>query len=241
MKKTIFDRSHPARLRFNWLDSAKIDSEGELLCLWPTKIYLFQNDFKNCEWHEKLKEAVLTRANSAENSIDSNWKASDLFSWPNPACKQFSEFLNLHVKRRVNEEFPEEISQHLSWRMHGWANHKRGLDWHWYHLHPGSAFSFVYYMSSLASAAQDPLAHDFNGDYYGATLEFMDPRGPGPYMVNQPTDSSVECAKFYVPPTEGLLLIFPSFIWHMVSPMNSNEARISLAGNIFDMKQNRNK
>ncbi len=77
------------------------------------------------------------------------------------------------------------------------------------HTHPGSDFSFVYYVTVPKSAGK---------------IIFILNDGPIENGMLQNLNTSIE-------PEEGVLLLFPSYMYHKVTRNLSKELRISVSGN----------
>jgi len=88
------------------------------------------------------------------------------------------------------------------------------------HLHPNSLFSGVFYLTAPENCG---------------SIAFLDPRG-GAQMLQFPQaiDGSSEHQQGRVlkEPKPGLLLLFPSWLWHEVEPSKSEHVRISISFNV---------
>ena len=93
-----------------------------------------------------------------------------------------------------------------------WVNLLRNGAYNKVHNHPGAVWSAVYYVSL---GRPDKTIPD-NG-----LIEFMDPR-PG----------NIHGGKEKIEPEDGLLIIFPSWLYHYVNPYQGEMERISIAFNI---------
>ena len=100
-----------------------------------------------------------------------------------------------------------------------WATLCRAGAYHAPHSHPDSAWSGVYYVDPGTASADHPL----NG-----VLEFLDPRA-GVEAVTAPGDPYGE--PFRVRPQAGLLVIFPSWLYHWVHPYTGQTPRIAISFN----------
>jgi hypothetical protein len=101
----------------------------------------------------------------------------------------------------------------------GWAAICRTGGYHAPHSHPDSAWSGVYYV--------DP-GTDSPGQLLSGVLEFLDPRS-GVEAVTAPGDPYGE--PFRVRPEAGLLVIFPSWLYHWVHPYTGRTPRIAVSFN----------
>ena len=105
-----------------------------------------------------------------------------------------------------------------AFRIMAWANVARRGNYHRMHNHPGSAWSGCYY---VASPPSEP------GTLAGA-LEFYDPR---PFTEMMDVPGSPYGQRMIVRPLPGLLVLFPSWLYHFVHPSTAETPRISIAFN----------
>ena len=101
------------------------------------------------------------------------------------------------------------------------SNVNRAGDFNAFHNHPGNHWSGVYYVT----------AGDYSGDRnpHAGHIELIDPRGAVNafrYPGHNQFGSSVKFA-----PHAGMLLLFPAWLQHCVSPFTSETTRISIAFN----------
>ena len=101
----------------------------------------------------------------------------------------------------------------------GWAAICHAGAYHAPHSHPDSAWSGVYYVDPGADTPDRPLS---------GMLEFLDPRA-GVEAVTAPGDPYGE--PFRVRPEAGLLVIFPSWLYHWVHPYTGPTPRIAVSFN----------
>ena len=100
-----------------------------------------------------------------------------------------------------------------------WATVCRAGTYHAPHSHPDSAWSGVYYVDS---GSENP------GCRLSGVLEFLDPRA-GAEAVSAPGDPYGE--PFRVRPQAGLLVVFPSWLYHWVHPYEGERPRIAISFN----------
>jgi uncharacterized protein (TIGR02466 family) len=103
--------------------------------------------------------------------------------------------------------------------MTAWATVCRAGAYHAPHSHPDSAWSGVYYVDGGSENHDQPLS---------GMLEFLDPRG-GAEAVSAPGDPYGE--PFRVRPQAGLLVLFPSWLYHWVHPYTGETPRIAVSFN----------
>jgi uncharacterized protein (TIGR02466 family) len=87
------------------------------------------------------------------------------------------------------------------------------------HSHPDSAWSGVYYVDAGTDNPDRPLS---------GVLEFLDPRG-GVEAVTAPGDPYGAPVRIW--PESGLLVIFPSWLYHWVHPYVGKTPRIAVSFN----------
>ena len=100
-----------------------------------------------------------------------------------------------------------------------WATICRAGAYHAPHSHPDSAWSGVYYVDSGTEDRDQPLS---------GVLEFLDPRA-GAEAVSAPGDPYGE--PFRVRAQSGLLVMFPSWLYHWVHPYAGETPRIAISFN----------
>jgi uncharacterized protein (TIGR02466 family) len=100
-----------------------------------------------------------------------------------------------------------------------WATVCRAGAYHAPHSHPDNAWSGVYYVDSGSENPDQP---------YSGMLEFLDPRA-GAEAVSAPGDPYGE--PFRVQPQSGLLVMFPSWLYHWVHPYAGKTPRVAISFN----------
>ena len=104
------------------------------------------------------------------------------------------------------------------WRIDAWGTRATETDVEEHHFHQHAWVSGVYYVKlpAFISSAQENRS---------GWIEFS--------RFNQYSERNVDTEFMTISPTEGLLVLFPSYFYHRVVPFQSNEMRISLAFNII--------
>lgn len=114
------------------------------------------------------------------------------------------------------------------WSVAAWANVNGPGDANMCHYHPGAVWSGTYYVDD-GGCADDPSL--------GGEFEMLDPRGAGPGMY-APTlkfageDGQSVGGAESIRPRPGLLMLFPSWLFHQVRPYRGAALRISIAFNL---------
>lgn len=104
--------------------------------------------------------------------------------------------------------------------MDSWANVCRNGNYNVVHTHPNAMWSLVYYVSA---GEPDPSVP------YSGMLELLDPRESANYI--QVTNTILD-ARMFIENRPGRLVLFPSWVKHMVHPFVGSGVRISIACNV---------
>ena len=103
--------------------------------------------------------------------------------------------------------------------LSAWATVCRAGAYHAPHSHPDSAWSGVYYVDAGTDSPEHPLS---------GMLELVDPRA-GVDAVTAPGDPYGEPVR--IRPDAGLLVIFPSWLYHWVHPYEGQTPRVAVSFN----------
>jgi len=162
---------------------------------------------------EEAKYASLGRSNIG------GWHSRpDFLNRPEPAVSALTTWLICGVSRMVDATAGKgTFKGTLS--VSAWATVCRAGAYHAPHSHPDSAWSGVYYVDAGASTRDRSLS---------GVLEFLDPRA-GVEAVTAPGDPYGEPVR--VRPEPGLLVIFPSWLYHWVHPYAGQTPRIAVSFN----------
>jgi uncharacterized protein (TIGR02466 family) len=142
----------------------------------------------------------------------------DFLSRSDPAVSALSTWLTWALRRMIDatagaNAFRGALS------ASAWATVCRAGAYHAPHSHPDSAWSGVYYVNPGSDNPDQLLS---------GVLEFLDPRA-GVEAVTAPGDPSGE--PFRVRPQAGLLVVFPSWLFHWVHPYTGQIPRIAVSFN----------
>lgn len=209
---------------------SNLDSTDKLLSVsislaFPTLIGKFQCPASE-DTNRALKEQILAReANtpSLQHANFGGWHSSgDLLEWGTPEIDSLSRWISQGLKQMISAttQLPESAGRMIPpgrFRMTAWANVSRRGNYHRMHNHPNNAWSGVYYVNS------EEISEGLSG-----VLEFYDPR-PFTEMVDVP--GAPYGQRMLVRPVPGLLVFFPSWLYHFVHPSASDTERISIAFN----------
>ena len=143
----------------------------------------------------------------------------DLWEWPGPEMDALRGWIMDAVKHMVGVTSDGAAPAGMI-AVTAWANVSRRGHYHRVHNHPASAWSGVYYVDAGAEAP----GHRLSG-----ILELCDPR-PFTEMVASPGNKFGQRVIFRA--EAGMMVLFPSWLYHFVNPYFSDGERISIAFNV---------
>jgi uncharacterized protein (TIGR02466 family) len=153
----------------------------------------------------------------------------DLFAWPEPCIQQLRNFMLESVFRvamAASETAPEEFAR-LRLNNHTWFHITRHTGFFVSHNHALASWSAVYCVkdgSDPAGAPRGGLLRLF--DTRGGADAFLDPanqRLRQPFVVSD-LDLQLQA---------GQLVVFPSYLFHEVTPYYGSDTRITVASNCW--------
>ena len=173
--------------------------------------------------NQDLQALILTLEASYSSLGRSNiggWHSRpDFLNGPEPVVGALTTWITWAVRRIVDATTgPGAFKGTLS--LSAWATICRAGAYHAPHSHPDSAWSGVYYVDAGAVNPERPLS---------GVLEFLDPRA-GVEAVSAPGDPYGEPSR--VRPESGLLVVFPSWLYHWVHPYAGQSPRIAVSFNV---------
>ncbi|WPZ33410.1 TIGR02466 family protein [Thalassobaculum sp. OXR-137] len=173
-----------------------------------------------------LRSQILDRERSEPGQVRSNvggWHSNDdLLDWPGPEVGALKSWIGRAIQR-MTEVTAGKQQQGLNVQLDGgaWANVLRDGGYNKIHNHPGCSWSGVYYVS----------LGERRGDIPGnGQIEFLDPR-MGVDFAELP--GMPFAGKHVVEPEPGLMLVFPSWLYHYVNPFHGSGERITIAFNVI--------
>jgi uncharacterized protein (TIGR02466 family) len=117
--------------------------------------------------------------------------------------------------RRVFAEYREPVVP-VEWKVYAWANVNRAGDFNNVHVHPASTWSGTYYVD-VGDPTDGAAPLHLSDPCQGRALTFL------PKVVH---------GSVHVHPKPGLMVLFPSYVPHMVFPHEGTGTRISVAFNL---------
>ena len=192
----------------------------------PTLIGRFQ--ISNTEaTNAALFRTLLDRESRTPSNDYANlggWHSSgDLLEWGTPEVESLRNWISEALNRMVQAtgQLPEVVGRSApprgGFRVSAWGNISRRGNYHRMHNHPNSAWSGCYYVTGIGSTTS-----------MGGVLELYDPR-PFTEMVEVP--GSPYGQRVQVRPVPGLMVLFPSWLYHFVHPCDTDTERVSNAFN----------
>jgi uncharacterized protein (TIGR02466 family) len=196
--------------------------EAKLLQAFPTPIGFFDVPDAGLI-NPVLKETILERMRREPSKGRSNiggWHSeSDLLGWPVPEVARLRGFILQAVNSMTSEMLAGRPFHGFS-QLKAWANVCGRGNYNMLHNHPDNVWSGVYYVDPGAEVPQRPES---------GTLEFIDPR-PSADMV--PAPGNPFGRRFVVRPVAGRMVVFPSWLQHLVNPYEGEGYRIAISFNV---------
>lgn len=203
--------------------------DGELqegfVNLWPTIMIqriLPGHEENNPKFAAHIEEMERTHK-SEKKDFTTDFIQQNLFELDLPPVN----WLRTHLNQTIQAYFREMgMRYEIKWQVQGWANINRLGDYHENHNHPRSYLSGTYYVKVPETV--DTVGN--RTDIRPNCITFLDPRGAVNMIAIR--DDPYVAYEHTVEPKPGLLMMWPSFVYHFVHPNLSNDDRISVSFNI---------
>jgi len=153
----------------------------------------------------------------------------DLFTWPEPCIQELRKFMLESVFRvamAASETVREEFAR-LSLNNHTWFHITRPTGYFVAHNHALASWSAVYCVKDGADTAGEPC---------GGLLRLFDTRaGADAYLdpANQRLRQPFIVGDLDLQLQAGQLVVFPSYLFHEVTPYYGSDTRITVASNCW--------
>jgi uncharacterized protein (TIGR02466 family) len=195
--------------------------EKQVAMAYPTPIGRFK--VPNAEAvNGELRRAILEKERNEPSSDYANvggWHSrADLLNWPIPEVGVLRSWITEAINHMI-ATVADGKQIRGSFGISAWANVARDGNYHRTHNHPNSAWSGVYYVEVGPADPNHPLA---------GVLELCDPRA-FTEMVASPAEPFGKRVIFR--PEPGMMVLFPSWLYHFVNPYRGSGERISIAFN----------
>ena len=204
----------------------QLDIGGDISMLFGT--ILVVHDWPDSEQlNSQLAELLLAKERSPDSkgthrSNAGGWQSSgNLISWPEAPVRE--------LKRRIEtiafgliERIIRDQGRQRQFRLliDAWGNINRNGDYNVVHTHPNCMWSGTYYLTRGNPDKSIPQ----NG-----LLELLDPREAANYLQ---IGNTVLDGREFIENLPGRMLLWPSWMKHMVHPYTGSGERISIAYNI---------
>jgi uncharacterized protein (TIGR02466 family) len=177
---------------------------------------------------EKLTEFILQMQNKDKKGVkfsnEGGWQSNNILEETHEEFdklkKEITQYLQIYQQEIFRGmQFKTNVKQNIA---NMWVNINEKFHYNEWHIHPGSTIAGAYY-----------IKHD--GDKSGDIL-FKHPLDSYVTFAHWPpelveTYNEVSSDLINVKPKPNMLLIFPSWIKHMVEPHLNNDPRISISFN----------
>lgn len=183
----------------------------------PTAIYVSEN-IVEYDYNNILKNRCLEIEKTSKNGAE-NWNCNTyntLGSFDLSSDQTFNHLIDTiqnHLKKFVNE-----FGSNYEYKCKdSWINVNHKNTYQEFHSHANSTFSAVYYISTPPGSGK---------------IIFENPTEPDMIPVkNISEETELSYKKCFYSPSDGTLLIFRSYLKHMVEIGNNDEPRITAAFN----------
>jgi len=196
------------------------DLEG-FLQLWPTT--LLQRFLPGHEEANPVLAALIEKLAAGNANFTTDYLKDNLLANAHPALQWLKECVNKTV---VDYLHRQGLDYPVNWSLQGWANINRLGDYHDLHNHPHSYLSGTYYVVMPGDKAEIGSRTDLSP----GAISFYDPR-PQANMTAIRGDAQVS-PQYTIQPGPGMLLMWPSFLHHLVHPNLARQPRISISFNV---------
>ena len=176
--------------------------------------------------NEGLKQSILTAERGYSSTRRSNiggWRSeNNLLDWQGAEVKLFDDEIQNAISQVIASTSGEQaFSGYL--KVNAWANLLRKGNYNSIHNHPESAWSGVYYVDAGSIDVANPLS---------GVLELLDPR---PFVEMVAVPGSPFGRPVRIEAENGLMVFFPSWLYHHVHPYTGTNERIAIAFNVSAM------
>ena len=176
----------------------------------PQKLSPLQDAFVKCDIYTGSKTfSRMGKSIRTVNTIHKRTEYEYLCHWIERECSIFTN--NVFG---LNKTLPIQS-------MWGTVNAKQN-QWNTPHTHPESIISGVFWLSTPEGSGDFVMYNPTNIDWWTHRL----------FSYENVTTNAFNGTYFKIPPKEGTLLLFPSYVPHMVEPNTSDVNRISISFNL---------
>ena len=142
----------------------------------------------------------------------------DVLTWDYPCVKTFISMIQPMAEIMARNDGLKE-DQTIDLSLSAWTNIIRDGQYHASHRHPNNFWSGCYYIDN----GSPDESVKFSGHF-----EFIDPRTG----ANMLTSEVLDIPRYQLNPSNGLMVMFPSWIEHYVHPYRGDGERVTIAFNV---------
>jgi uncharacterized protein (TIGR02466 family) len=170
---------------------------------------------------QRILEAERSAAGRSKSNIGGWHSETGSLEWLGEPGKALMDRIVALANHATNQLLAAYGQQKISfdWTFQAWANVSRTADFNRAHTHPGSTWSGTYYVDA---------GHSQPGGANTTPLELLD---PCPGRANTFFTGLVR-SSVIVHPIAGMMILFPSYVSHMVFAHRGDRPRISIAFNL---------
>lgn len=179
--------------------------------LFPTPVYKSKIEVQD-RWLKLCKSTEYDRMKTGNGDISKNRNILDNLDLKN----DIEDHINVYVRDWLKVHWKTEFYLTSSWLV----QHKKG-DWAQLHHHANSLISGVYYLKTPENSG-DLFFHRNVNHLLSANLAFE---------TLEDTNINNDLIKFNV--KEGMIIIFPSNVFHSIGKTNSIDSRYCIAFNSY--------
>jgi uncharacterized protein (TIGR02466 family) len=192
----------------------------EVLPLFPSPLFTYVYDKDLSETRNYLDTIKLIDGGMANQY---GFHSKNTYILDHPDCSEINNFIMQSIKYFAKEILMYSYEEYCF--SQSWISHKAPGQYHTMHTHPNSLISGVFYYGEYD---QDVPAITFHKPVFGTNASHLSPQ----YQSDR-RKSQYAWETFSVNPSDGLLILFPSYILHSVPLNNTSKVRKSLAFNVM--------
>lgn len=198
----------------------ELNAENDVVLAFTTPIVYVKGSHTE-DLNSKLTALIHQKMASDPGVKKSNtgWHSqTDLTNWNHPAIGKMFDLIE-PILRTMSGGISGKVPWPGKISFSAWANVNQRNQYNKMHNHPGFHWSGVYYVNM--GGEEDDVSES-------GKIEFQDPRSSAS-MIPMPGTPFGQTMS--LKPKAGSLLIFPSFLYHAVTPYMGDGERISIAFN----------
>lgn len=203
----------------------RMDVSQYVSMLFPTLLLVY--DWPDSEeLNRELAAILLAREKSMgkglKRSNAGGWQSpGNLVTWPEEAIRTLEHRIETLVFN-LTDQLIREADRQRQFRlvMDAWGNINRNGEYNVVHTHPNCMWSGCYYVQK---GAPDPSVSQ------SGKLELLDPREAANFLQ---VDNTILDGREFIDNVPGRMVLWPSWMKHMVHPFIGTGERISIAYNV---------